>query len=278
MKNFTSLKFLACCLFLGVLFGSFAVSEVKAQTCTTQNSPGVYQPGWIKGTTVQVYIDPAITGDQRNAVVQAFTNWGNAGGTDGNNSRVTYTIVNSPPPASSYSFIVTSTAPVTYPGTRAETGNTVDQYGYTLQAQTSLDPRVTDPAAVLEVMSHEIGHPAGLDDCLTCAPGDSVMGPGPPQGQYNTVVGRPTSPSPCDNQRLQQADYPYCSPPVGGDCAVWDPNTCTCNQYNGGGGGGGSEPGGGGGDYCTPYYWVYYESYDGGQTWDMVDYEYAGCW
>lgn len=29
---------------------------------------------------------------------------------------------------------------------------------------------------------------------------------------------------------------------------------------------------------CTPYYWVLYVSYDGGQTWQMNQYWYAGCW
>lgn len=46
-------------------------------------------------------------------------------------------------------------------------------------------------------------------------------------------------------------------------------------QFGSGGGGGG---GGDGGGYCTPYYWVYYESYDGGRTWHVVDVSYAGCW
>lgn len=36
--------------------------------------------------------------------------------------------------------------------------------------------------------------------------------------------------------------------------------------------------GGGGGTGCTPYYWVYYESWDGGLTWEVVAIEYAGCW
>lgn len=36
--------------------------------------------------------------------------------------------------------------------------------------------------------------------------------------------------------------------------------------------------GGGDGGYCTHYYWVYYESYDGGNTWHVVDISYAGCW
>jgi hypothetical protein len=44
-------------------------------------------------------------------------------------------------------------------------------------------------------------------------------------------------------------------------------------QFGGGGG-----PPGGGGHPCTPYYWVYYESMDGGMTWYIVDISYAGCW
>jgi hypothetical protein len=76
--------------------------------------------------------------------------------------------------------------------------------------------------------------------------------------------------------------------------AAYGPTTCDNNvaksagQYptkteelqGGGGGGGDPEPlmplGSGG---CTPYYWVWYESYDGGQTWEPTgDVEYAGCW
>ncbi|HEX6186954.1 MAG TPA: hypothetical protein VFZ40_02645 [Pyrinomonadaceae bacterium] len=41
-------------------------------------------------------------------------------------------------------------------------------------------------------------------------------------------------------------------------------------------------PEGGGGDpsyFCTPYYWVWYVSYDGGETWEPTgQIEYAGCW
>lgn len=106
---------------------------------------------------------------------------------------------------------------------------------------------MTNKDAILEVMSHEIGHPAGLDDCSTCTPTDSVMAPGPPLGQYNTVVGRVTSPTDCDKHNLQASDYPPCNPPVNiSDCAVWDPNTCTCGQYVAGTGDVGGEGAGGG--------------------------------
>jgi len=274
VKKLPSLRLLILMLCLGLSFAA----EAGAQTCTTTNTPPVNKAGWIKGSTVQVYIDPAITGDRRSAVVDAFSNWSAAA--SANNSGVTYTIVNSPPAAGTNSFTVNNTQP-TEP-VRAETVTSFDQYGHSIGAQTSLDPRVTDPAAIREVMAHEIGHPAGFGECTSCAPGDSVMAPGPPQGQFNTVVGRPTSPSACDNQKLQQTDYPYCTPPVNtSDCLAWDANTCTCNQYASGGGGGyGGESGGGGDyyDYCTPYYWYYYESYDGGKSWYLMDVSYAGCW
>ncbi len=264
---------------LALWFACSSGFEVKAQTCTIQNSPQAYQPGWIKGADVQVYIDPAITGDQRNAVIDAFNNWNAANGSDGTNSGVDYTIVSSPPPAGSYSFTVNSTAPTTYPGTRAETGTVTDAYGHTIGATTKLDPQVTNPDAIREVIAHEIGHPAGLDDCYSCATGDSVMG-GYWGGQdYNEVIGRPTSPTNCDKHNLQASDYPYCNPPVNtSDCQVWDPNTCTCSQYVGGGGGGGGEPGSKYAlDGCTDYYWCYFVSYDGGSTWQLYDVEYAGC-
>jgi hypothetical protein len=59
---------------------------------------------------------------------------------------------------------------------------------------------------------------------------------------------------------------------------TWDTDRCECvpaptpTPAPGGGGGGGDAY------YCSHYYWVYYESYDGGETWREVDREYAGCW
>lgn len=58
----------------------------------------------------------------------------------------------------------------------------------------------------------------------------------------------------------------------------------SCSDCGGGGGGGmtycemyPSNCYGGGGGGCTPYYWVYYISYDGGETWQYDYYEEAGC-
>jgi hypothetical protein len=279
MTRLPSLRLLFCCLVLGLWFSSSLASDVAAQTCTQQNSAPVNKVGWIKAAEVQVYIDPAIPGldpvtgqDQRGAVIQAFNNWNGASGSDGNNSRVHYTIVNAPPTAGSNGFTVTSGTAA--PGERATTSTFTDANGYTIGATTTLDSRVTDPAAIVEVISHEIGHPAGFGDCTSCSPTDSVMALG--ATDYNQVIGRPTSPTNCDNQALQRTDYPPCNPPVDWLCQTWDPNTCTCTHYSGGGSGG--DPAGKyESDGCTDYYWCYFVSYDGGSTWQLYDMVYAGC-
>ncbi|MDT5270846.1 MAG: hypothetical protein QOH49_3032 [Acidobacteriota bacterium] len=112
---------------------------------------------------------------------------------------------------------------------------------------------------------HEIGHPMGLNDA-DGPDGGSVMNRAA-WGCPNDTCGRkPLGVTNCDGSTAQQVSnrpLPYTGYTGGG----------------GGGGGGGSYDGGGGYyDYCTPYYWVYYESWDDGKTWDIVDVSYAGCW
>lgn len=95
----------------------------------------------------------------------------------------------------------------------------------------------------------------------------------------NQVVGRPTSPTACDNQAITYIYLP-CDVAEQNACyyggGIWNEAACSCDTQYGGGGGG--DTGGGYYDYCTPYYWVYYESWDDGETWQLVDISYAGCW
>lgn len=58
------------------------------------------------------------------------------------------------------------------------------------------------------------------------------------------------------------------------------PTSTVSSQPGGGGGGGGGGAGGTTKQYeqCTEYWWVYYESYNGGSTWHEVSRSYAGCW
>jgi hypothetical protein len=185
---------------------------IKAQTCTSQNTPPVTKAGWPRGATVQVYIDPTITGNLLDVTQQAFLNWNAANGTTGNNSGVKYEFINSPPAPGTFSYTVSLGFPPN--GVRATTNTAANSQLQSLSATTVIDTQVTDPLAFFEVISHEIGHPAGFGECETCAPSDSVMGPGPPQGQYNAVVGRPTAPTPCDNQKLKEVDYPPAPSPT----------------------------------------------------------------
>jgi hypothetical protein len=198
-------------VWLGLWLISLSSLTIKAQTCTSQNTPPINKAGWPQGATVQVYIDPAITGNLLDVTQQGFLNWNAANqGANGNGSGVTYEFINSPPNPGTYSYTVSLGTPAN--GVRAVTNTPVNSQLQTLSASTVIDTRVTDPLAFFEVIAHEIGHPAGFGECDSCAPGDSVMAPGPGPGIYNTVVGRPTSPTLCDNQKLKQVNYPTPTP------------------------------------------------------------------
>lgn len=232
MKNtLPRLRWCSVWVGLGLIF---LCSLIKAQTCTSQNTPPITKAGWSQGATVQVYIDPAITGNLLDVTQQSFLNWNAANGASGNNSGVKYEFITSPPNPGTFSFTVT--LGTVSDGGRAKTDTAANLQLQTLKATTVIDSRVTDPLAFFEVMAHEIGHPAGFGECNTCAAGDSVMAPGPPGGEYNTVVGRPTSPTPCDNQKLKETDYPNPMPsptpePVAGTCPP-PPLKCRTDQRN----------------------------------------------
>jgi hypothetical protein len=244
--------------------------------------------GFPRGQEVKVWIDPAISGLRRDNVEQAFNNWTDA--RFQNNSQVIFRFVTDRPPSDEHSIIVSSGQIADR--ARGEASSPVDGNGYTLQATITLDSRsgTTNPAAVLDVMAHEISHPMGFDNS-SCDASTSVTGPGPiRQGDYwNVVSGRPTSPTACDNQKLRTNNYQnaHClnladelsCPQNGGR---WNSINRTCEPLNTGGSGGGSispEPRGSGCPYgTTPHYWVEYISYDGGRNWQQVGTPvYAGC-
>ena len=120
--------------------------------------------------------------------------------------------------------------------------------------------------------SHEWGHVIGLDDVGPdeCPGVSTVMRQTSSNDQLvngnsgaHPSLDRPTRPNDCDLNKGRNEQQPTM-------------------QFGGGGGGGGDAGSGTGGSTyyppCTPYYWVYYESYDGGETWNLVDIEDAGCW
>ena len=119
--------------------------------------------------------------------------------------------------------------------------------------------------------SHEWGHVLGMPDVAPdeCPGVNTVMRQTSSNQQLvngnsgaQPALNRPVRPNDCDVNKARTTNQPTITPSDGG-----------------GGGDGGS----GGSTYyyydsCTPYYWVYYESWDGGETWYETDSFYAGCW
>jgi hypothetical protein len=167
-----------------------ATSNLRAQTpypsanCHSASTAEVNKKGWPAGTTVSVYIDPAITGLRRSRIQEAFNNWTYSGGLNG--SQVSYESVSQP---SSANYVVLNQQ---HPnGNRASTDTITDDItGLTLSANTYVSPDMTNPLAVLEAMSHEIGHPAGFAHCGSCATSESIMST-PGYDDFNDVTGRP---------------------------------------------------------------------------------------
>ncbi len=185
-------------------YSSRILISAQISPCNSQNSPPVPNGGWARNSVVQVYIDPTITGQRRIAITTAFGNWESSGPING--SYITYQFVTTPPPNGTGYTVLNQQHPNFT--ARAVTDTIAnDTTGVTMSAITYLAPTVTDPAAVLETMSHEIGHPMGLGDCTTCAHLESVMSVRDNYVNDNDVVGRATSPTRCDNEQLQ-TNYP----------------------------------------------------------------------
>jgi hypothetical protein len=262
---------------LAIIAGTVGLSAVNwpSNTVCAQTTDCVSPPpdpnkaGWKKGTTVYYDVSGLPGGVQQQAR-DAFAAWTDANKTDG--SGVTFAPSDASHPAN---FTVGVGAADGRPG---KTVTSTDANKLSTGATTSLDLNNTSffdqnqdgyGTAILKIMLHEIGHTMGITDtpgdetksCGGQTPAGSVM-----NGQcgVNDQGGNgPTTVTSCDkgvvNQKAQYTPTPT-TPPGGG----------------GGGGGGGNYSGG----YpCTPYYWVWYESYDGGQTWEPTgDADYAGCW
>ncbi|MDX6528091.1 MAG: hypothetical protein QOH41_381 [Blastocatellia bacterium] len=219
---------LASALLSVIVFACFGQSvNVVAQLpplsgCNGTHIPPTNKPGWPQGQgQVDVWVDPAITGLRRSSVESAFNNWTANSGANG--SGVTYHFVGGSEPPDGQGFKVKNQTPpgsnpprivtFTYPdGTVTPTSGAV----------TYLSPSMTNPAAVLEAMSHDIGHPAGFDDCDDCDPSESIMATKVRYTNDNDVIGRTTSPTPCDAQKLYLLNHPDCLPdPEGAVLDTW---------------------------------------------------------
>jgi hypothetical protein len=291
MKNIMFSKFFLIILVL-VGFCYFTQTLTFGQSCTINRTAAVSGTGWSRGSTVRVFIDTNnMSADAQRAVHDAFTNWQNANQSNGSLVNFEFTTTRPQSGVGNYVIVRTDTN-ITDPQTggqvRAAATTTTDvNTGQSLNAGIRFDNVMTNYGAVLESMVHEIGHTFGFGHCNDCSIGESVMAGTPytagDTSTYNVAYGKPTSPTDCDNYKLNATNYPDCGANTVSYCTNnggnWDGINCTCNyggNYGGGGSGSGGE--GSGGYYCTPYYWYYYESWDGGETWYLEDISYAGCW
>jgi Metallo-peptidase family M12B Reprolysin-like len=129
---------------------------------------------WPKGTNVTVVINPTAfpTTEQRDAIKAAFDTWQNAN----TNSGVTFTVTTGTQPAQGHTYYVTRGTTTTggdtnigYTGSPSTTGNK------TQSAVTIVDSTMTRLSTITNMMVHEIGHTFGLDDCMSCTQGSSMM-------------------------------------------------------------------------------------------------------
>jgi hypothetical protein len=300
--SFLRLSLAICSLLVVLSAGAYVASAQSGCAPPSGSAP------WPRGSTVYVTVDSSITGTAGDQVSLALTGW-NAANTI-NNSGVRFVI--GPPPYDGAPVLLITNGTVyqnptgngysTAGGTVAtDVGALTERNGYNSTGQL-INATITlntanalanpgcdtcgpfyDPNALgydtvfLKILLHEMGHTMGLGE----APGT----PGLDQIQQNSVMNQVIGSCPNDACDVGVYDTPGGNLPTQvTDCDNSSVNGVLWYEYlasNGGiGGDGNSGDGSGGGGYspCTEYYWVYYESYDGGQTWEPTgEIEYAGC-
>ena len=132
---------------------------------------------WPKGTHVTVIINPTAfpSNQDQEAIKAAFATWENAN----KNSGVTFSFTTGPQPAPGQeinTYYITRRNTTTggdtnigYTGSPSTSGNK------TQFAVTIVDSTMTRASTITNMMVHEIGHTFGLDDCMSCSQGSSMM-------------------------------------------------------------------------------------------------------
>jgi hypothetical protein len=254
--------------FIGLSLTDFAPKAALVPACAQQdpcpqmNVGGNTSLTWPQGAEVQVIFDNSVSPERRAIYQQVLDNW-----SAGNGQGVTFNYGAFTTQQDPHSMLISDAVPSTGASYRGQVEwQQWDANGALKYSQIAINPDVTDPSALANAMSHEIGHNFGLnhtaDGSVSNRTASSLYDSN--IGLNDTTTGAP-GPTPCDNQVINSI---YAS---GGVRNITPPS-------DGGGGGGGGDLGGGYYEPCTPYYWCYFESWDGGETWELVDISYAGCW
>jgi len=169
---------------------------------------------WPQGQEVTVLINSAdFNALEQAAIKEAFTNWQNANGPDGNNSGVTFSfvLVTGPPTTLADNSHYVHRGSFTGGGSTSVSEHAVGSAHITQHASTALGSAyrttTTDTPAgqaiyddIVSVMAHEIGHPFGLDDAYDHA-GETVM------GTTNCPSSCVKGPTTCDNNATKQNGF-----------------------------------------------------------------------
>lgn len=205
------------------------VISVSAQTVPCQTPPVQGQiTTWPPNTTITIVIGPGFDSNQIQAIRDVLNRWTNAG-----NSGVNFTVTFNEPPngstATNVYHIQSQTPRNLGPGAQGETSGFSNGAGYRGNSYTDINPGVTDLTAFEQVVSHELGHTFGLDECLTCPAGSSAMTP-QRTTNLNEAGGSP-GPTGCDNEAVNRnGNYP---PPPGDNPAPCQPTVCpTRYEFN----------------------------------------------
>ena len=276
-------SFLSTLILTITVFAFAGASATFAQTATPCATPPVDTSHALfrAGGTIRVYFDSSITTDQRNQIMAGLSSWNDR---NERNASGVYFQDHDVPGEMGVDGVVTFTNGALAPGVVSrETYDSTNPDGtissmtitFNTQAATVTgmaggapyyDPTQPGYDTVFRKNTeHGIGHGMGLNDMpRPQTAGASVMNNAVPNCPNDNCGNEPVGVTQCDGDRVSEVPN-YAPPPIlpgggGGDIG-------TCNSYCGGY----YEP-------CTPYYWYYYESWDDGRTWDLVDISYAGCW
>jgi hypothetical protein len=189
---------------------------------------------WPANQTIKVNISPAFPSDQEAAIRAAFNAWARAD-TD---SGLSFEFSNLAAEQAGAWGGAKNTLQVNkkVPGCvgvggqcLAEVGEGGDLGTRRRSGYVNISPSITDPLALQNAMAHEIGHTYGLDDCIWCAPGSSVMNG--TSGPTDTKTGLP-GPSPCDERMSRVVFGNHGEPPRPGDGGGGEAGRCRfCSRH-----------------------------------------------